>query len=121
MKIEITEQLLWVPTMVNGKGPYAFGIDTGYLGFCLSAHLLTEFGLRENEYERVSLDSLALGDLIFRGFEITVSDNSAISKLVNRRVDGLMGMGFLKYFEFTIDFSASVLSLVQPGGSLPWV
>jgi len=111
MTIEIT-QMPWVPVLVNGKGPYSFGIDTGYLGFCLSSHVVAELHLAESPDGRVSLGSLAVCDLTFRDFEITVRDNSAISKLANRRVDGLLGMGFLKYFQTTLDYPASSLTLV---------
>lgn len=111
MRIEI-DRLPWVSVLVNGKGPYAFGVDTGYLGFCLSADVAAELGLAESKDGLASLSSLALCGLEFRDFQIMLRDNSAVSKGLGRHVDGLMGMGFLKYFETTIDYPASSISLV---------
>ena len=110
MKIELSWMPL-VPVRLNGTGPYLFAVDTGYLGSCVSPGTADALGLTPDEHKDVHLESFEAGDLCFKGFTIFVSDNPKLWELMGERVVGILGMDFLKYYEFSIDYPRSSMSL----------
>jgi predicted aspartyl protease len=106
-----TEPLPFVPLHLNGKGPYIFLVDTGYLGFNLSSHVVEELRLEATDNQVAHVGNLAIGNYSIDDLRINVSDNSRISALMKRKIDGLMGMGFLKYFQTVLDYPESAMSL----------
>jgi predicted aspartyl protease len=111
MRIEIDYMPL-VPVFLNQKGPYTFAVDTGYHGPNVSPKVADELGLKKNEDECVVLETFAVGELLFQDFEIYVSDRPKLWNLLREEIAGVIGMGFLKYFEVTIDYRESTMSLL---------
>jgi len=101
-----------IPVFLNERGPYRLAVDTGYLGLNISPHVAHDLGLKKDENDSVILEAFAVEDLLFRNFDIDVRGNKAISKMIGKDIDGLMGMGLLKYFEVTIDYPASTVFLL---------
>jgi len=101
----------YVPVMVNDSGPYTFLLDTGALGASLSSDVARVFGLEEDGW--VTLGSLGIGTCRWTDLGLGSGDSSAISKLVGRQVDGILGSRFLAWARLavTIDYPNQTLSL----------
>jgi len=110
LRIEAADRA-YVPVMVNDTGPYTFLLDTGALGASLSSDVARAFGLEEDGW--VTLDSLAIGTCRWTDVGLGSGDSSAISKLVGRQVDGVLGSRFLAWASLavTIDYPNQTVSL----------
>ncbi|MFC1525912.1 aspartyl protease family protein [Candidatus Latescibacterota bacterium] len=105
MRID-TEYPLTVPIHLNGAGPYSFLLDTGYSSANLSQAVAGELSLSLDSHGCAVLDTFAVGDLVLPGYQIHVRDDSEspASAVRVKHVDGFLGMGFLKYYQTTIDY-----------------
>jgi hypothetical protein len=110
LRIEAVD-LPYVPVMVNDTGPYAFLLDTGALGASLSSDVARVLGLEEEGW--VTLGSLAIGTRRWTDLGLGSGDNSPISKLVGRQVDGILGSRFFAWagLAVTIDYPNQALCL----------
>ena len=110
LRIEAIDRL-YVPVMVNDSGPHTFLLDTGALGASLSSGVARAFGLEEDGW--VTLGSLGIGTCRWTDVGLGSGDNSAVSKLVGRQVDGILGSRFLAWagLAVTIDYPNETLSL----------
>jgi hypothetical protein len=116
MKIDIDTMPL-LPILLNGKGPYVFAVDTGYLASCVAPATGDALGLEKNEDDCLVLETLEVDALRFEAFEMYVSDNPKLWDLLGSRIAGIIGMDFLKHFEFTIDYPGCGMTLT-PSASL---
>lgn len=118
-----------ITAMVNGRGPYRFGVDTGAPGYLrISPRLSTALGLQPagealtgdpsgRNPVRVStyqVESLAFGGLTFSAIwtsQLSIP-NPALAEL-----DGIIGIGFFESFLLTMDYARGRLTAER--GALP--
>jgi predicted aspartyl protease len=118
-----TKPALLVPTLVNGKGPYEFALDTGAATTVLSQDLANSLGLKAGIASEgigaggrvgvsiTSVDSLAIGEAKQDNLQVAITDLSLLSKAVGTTLAGIIGYNFLKNFKMTIDYSHGILTL----------
>lgn len=115
---------LVVPVHINGEGPHEFVLDTGATLTCVNESLADSLNLPESSgkigvgagvggsgrMRLVSVDSLRLGET--KAFDLTACAlNLSELQTAGIRVDGLLGLNFLKSFRMTLDFGANTLHL----------
>jgi hypothetical protein len=125
IEMDTSQGIPIVSVMVNGRGPYRFGIDSGAQGDArLSARLATELGLMPvgevmtgdpSGNNRTTLpvyrvDTLALGELIFTGVS---TEQLALADAV----DGILALGLFRQWLLTIDYADGRLIVAR--GALP--
>jgi Aspartyl protease/PDZ domain len=116
---------IYVSTMVNGKGPYTFIVDTG--GHCLiSPQLVVELGLKIVGATAMSgagakttaggfthVDEIALGGVRMRnqlGFAAPIY-TPAVEGI---RVEGMVGFEMFRRFAIQIDYGREVMIITDP-------
>lgn len=115
---------LVVPVYLNGQGPHPFVLDTGATLTCINQALADSLDLPERtgqfgvgasvsgagSVRLVGVDSLRVGET--KAFDLTACalDLSQLEQ-AGLRVDGLLGLNFLKSFRMTLDFGANTLHL----------
>lgn len=125
IEMDTSQGIPIVSVMVNGRGPYRFGIDTGAQGYArLSARLATELGLipvgevmtgdpsgnNRRTLPVYRVDRLALGELIFTSIstkQLALAD----------AVDGILALGLFRQWLLTIDYAGGRLIVAR--GALP--
>lgn len=120
-----TKPLVMVPTLVNGRGPYSFAVDTGASATVLSPALADALGIELAESPALTgaggtlnatvgrVATLSVGSATADGLGVVVSDFlGPIGEAVGTRIDGVVGYNFLRGFKVTIDYPGSTLSLV---------
>lgn len=118
-----------ISAMVNGRGPYRFGVDTGASGYLrVTPALAQAIGLRQTGEARAgdpsggatvavpiyAVESLSFGGLTYRGVSTTAIDLPG-PRLAG--VDGIIGIGFFQNMLLTIDYGR--LRLAAGPGALP--
>jgi predicted aspartyl protease len=118
-----------VSAMVNGRGPYRFGVDTGAAGYLrVSPALAQTLGLEQVGEVRAGdpsgrnpvllplyrVDSVALGGLTYSGVSASALSLAGPAGI---DVDGIIGIGFFEELLLTIDYGR--LRLSAGPGSLP--
>jgi len=118
-----------ISAMVNGRGPYRFGVDTGASGYLrVTPALAQAIGLRQTGEARAgdpsggatvavpiyAVESLAFGGLTYSGVSTTAIDLPG-TRLAG--VDGIIGIGFFQSLVLTIDYGG--LRLSAGPGALP--
>jgi hypothetical protein len=119
-----------IEVMVNGKGPFIFGFDTGAQGGPrIDASLVEKLGLKSSGQvqaidpsgrnpqtsETFKLDSMAVGDLRFA--DVTVASRNYKNSPRPLKVDGILGLNLFADYLVTLDFPAKKLRLDK--GQLP--
>jgi hypothetical protein len=127
--VELVGGLPVITAMVNGRGPYRLGVDTGAAGYLRVSPALAEaLGLQPVGEARAGdpsgrnpiripiyqVESLSFGGLTFTGISTT-----PLPQLGPRtpQVDGIIGIGFFEHLLLTIDYGA--LRLSAGPGALP--
>jgi len=127
--LELVDGMPTIIAMVNGRGPYRFGVDTGAAGYLrVSPAVATALGLQQVGEARAGdpsgrnpitipvyrVESLAFGGLTFTGISST-----PLPQLGPRtaRLDGIVGIGFFERLLLTIDYGG--LRLIAEPGALP--
>jgi aspartyl protease len=109
-----------VQVMLNGRGPYRLGVETGSPVTRLTSGVLDSLGLRrsgERDGESlVRLDSLRIGDAVIRDLDVAGGD--AVSQL---GLDGVLGLDACADLLLTVDYPNARLvlsrdSLPEPDG-----
>lgn len=119
-----------IELMVNGQGPFLFGIDTGsQAGPRIDSSLVEKLKLKSSgqvsvsdpssrnpqTVDTVKLDSVAIGNLRFADVE-AISRNYKNSPRP-MKVDGILGLSLFSEYLVTLDFPAKLLRFEQ--GELP--
>lgn len=119
-----------IELMVNGQGPFLFGIDTGAQGDArIDSSLVEKLGLKSSgqvqatdgsgrnpqTIETVKLDSIAIGDLRFNN--VTAGSRNFRNSPRPVKVDGILGLSVFSEYLVTLDFPAKQLRLER--GELP--
>lgn len=116
------EAALVVPVHVNGHGPYDFILDTGATLTCIEEELAQEIGLEPaagvavgtsigaaGRMRLVRIDSLRVGQTTGHGLIGCALDLQRLQQLPGLRIEGLLGLNFLKSFQLTLDFGRKIL------------
>lgn len=115
---------LVVPIHINGQGPHQFVLDTGATMTCVNQALADSLDLPESagriglgvgvgeagRMQLVTIDSLRLGETKAFDLEACTLDLGQLEQ-AGLRVDGLLGLNFLKSFRVTLDFGSHTLHL----------
>jgi predicted aspartyl protease len=123
------QPLLLVPTFVNGRGPYAFMLDTGAVQTLISVQLADALAIEEQAIKGVeaigaggevsilmsTLQSLAVGNAVLEGLLVMVADLGALSKVIGTTIEGVLGYDYLKHFRVVIDYRQKILGLFLGG------
>ena len=116
--------LITVETMVNGKGPFSFIVDTGASHSVISNQtaaklgiLLEEAGCCEATRGRsaqgangavaartTTVDSLKVGDVESRNIEVAIVDLTNLSRTLQQTLDGIIGKNFMQNYKVIIDY-----------------
>lgn len=116
---------VFVSCYVDGKGPYAFVVDTGAGSVVVSTALARALklplraagttsgaGSRSPRIWRTELASFTVGGIRFRGVRAAALDLEEIRRGIGlRRFDGIVGYSVLRRFRMKIDMDASRLTL----------
>jgi predicted aspartyl protease len=118
---------LIVPVYLNGAGPFQLVLDTGATITCVDDGIAQRLELPERRGQigygagvgatgrvrLVGLDSIRVGGAVATDITACVLDLAQL-KAVSPRVDGLLGLNFLRAYRVTLDFERSVLMLQRP-------
>jgi predicted aspartyl protease len=119
-----TKPLILVDTLVNGRGPFQFAIDTGTSTTAISPELAVDFGLSVAPLSPVTtgsstisvsagqVDSLAIDGVSIPNVAVIVGDFLAmLSQVLGVKLDGIIGYNFLKEFKVVLDYPGGILRL----------
>jgi len=119
-----------VEVMVNGKGPFVFGIDTGAQGMArVDSALVEKLGLKTSgsvqgtdpsgrgprAMATVRVESLEIGGLRFSDIEAATRDYNLSPRMP--KIDGILTLNLLSEYLVTLDFRGKVVRAAK--GELP--
>lgn len=119
-----------IELMVNGKGPFVFGIDTGAQGGArIDASLMETLALKSTGQlratdgsgrnpqmaEMVKLESIEIGSLRFA--DVTAGSRNFRKSPRPLNIDGILGLSVFSEYLVTLDYPAKLLRLEK--GELP--
>jgi predicted aspartyl protease len=116
--------VLLIPVFINGQGPFELVLDTGATMTCLDQVLAERLRLPprfaqpsvglgvagSGQVPIVRLDSLRTGAVSATGVSACVLDLAHL-KALGPKVDGLLGLNFLRSYRVTLDFPRNVARL----------
>lgn len=112
---QLQANIIVLKLLVNGI-PKNFALDTGASRSVIAKQDASELGLKEVMKEKgrgaggeievslARLNSLTLGNAVFRDFPCVVADLEEINKAVGGGISGILGFDFLSKFKVTIDY-----------------
>ena len=95
-----------IEVMVNGHGPFLFGIETGsQYGVAMTERLAdaAEVGSRPNGVGRV-IDSLRIGGLVFRNVGTSLHERAPVPG-----IEGMLGIEAFRHLQMTISYATSTV------------
>jgi predicted aspartyl protease len=111
--------LILLETMVNGKGPFRFVLDTGAGVTIISPGLAKKLNIKPHKRKKPdkatgaggtmqiqfgTVKSLKVGEARLERLKVGIMDLSGIGKAIETEIDGIIGYNFLKKFRVTIDY-----------------
>ena len=117
-----------IEVMVNGKGPFVFGFDTGaQAGPRIDSSLVDKLGLKPTGEVQatdpsgrnpqtsvtVKLDSIVIGGLRFA--DVTVASRNYKNSPRPLQIDGILGLSLFADYLVTLDFPAKKLRIEKGG------
>jgi hypothetical protein len=128
--MKIDGGMLTIELMVNGKGPFVFGIDTGAQGGArIDSSLMEKLALKPSGQVRASdgsgrnpqmaeivkLDSIEIGSLRFA--DVTAGSRNYRKSPRPLNIDGILGLSVFAEYLVTLDYPAKLLRIEK--GELP--
>jgi predicted aspartyl protease len=110
------QALILLETVVNGKGPYRFVLDTGASLTMISPQLAENLDVKREEAQKATgaggnvdihfgiVQSLAVGETRLEAMRVGIMDLTGISKVIETDIDGIVGYNFLSKFRVLIDY-----------------
>jgi clan AA aspartic protease (TIGR02281 family) len=116
--------IIFVETMVNGKGPFNFVVDTGASHSVITNQTAEKIGIPlegaeccESMHGRSALgaggvvaartttvDSIRVSDVEVKDIEVAIADLTNISTALQQTLDGIIGRNFMQGFRVIIDY-----------------
>jgi predicted aspartyl protease len=123
--VEFNHGMPLVKVMVNDEGPFTFLIDTGAGATLVATSLAERLGLEATgtneigdptdpeavKVNRFELTTLTLGDVRFE----TVGVTELPDEIGHGMFDGVIGLGLVRDFTFTLDYTENELRLSEDG------
>jgi predicted aspartyl protease len=122
--------LVLVDTVVNGKGPYPFAVDTGASTSVIASDLARAAGILGRAAPAMTggggavsasvgtIQSVAIGDATRENLPVLIAGFlTLISQATGARMDGIVGYNFLRKFQVVIDYPNSRLTFLPAAGS----
>lgn len=128
-RIESGKPIITVDTIVNGKGPFNFVVDTGASHTVISNQTAEKLGLNENSpgccgsagrsaqgaggpvaARTTAVESIRVGDVEVNNIEVALIDLMSLSK----DWDGIIGYTFMKNYRVIIDYPKQQISFEKP-------
>lgn len=124
----LIDNRVFVPTMLNGHGPYRMVLDTGADTGGVSLAVMAEIGAVAQGRERTGgagesrvmvvktrIASLRIGRAEFRNLPAIAQNFTALGDVIGfRRFDGILGQQVFRRYVVDIDFARSTLKLIEP-------
>jgi predicted aspartyl protease len=113
-----------VPVKINDQGPFWFVLDTGANGISISPSLSKRLGIPEGNQgwsqtagaQAYPFRYGAVKSIQFGGARVSDSWVAIHEMTQNADYDGVLGMGFLRNFMFSIDFRAQQIDIPSESG-----
>ncbi|MFN0152263.1 MAG: aspartyl protease family protein [bacterium] len=117
--------------MVNGRGPYAFFLDTGAGATCIDEGVARDLGLEQAgaieakgiggsvTVSYVRVDTLAIGTLSLLSQKLVAIPLANIPGIESMGVRGILGYDFFSRFVVRLDYERELLSIYAPGAFTP--
>lgn len=87
----------FVPTLINGKGPFWLLLDTGCIGCRITPQIAETLGTKADKDGIICLQTIEIGSAKWENIRFGVGDESAAKRFLRRDFDGFLGNGFLYY------------------------
>jgi predicted aspartyl protease len=126
------EPLVLVPATVNDAGPFRFLLDTGSANVAVGEHIAEEAQVDlqdrgegysgvdgDHTYSNGCVRSVVVAGRRIEQVAVVVRPLDRVAETAGTVIDGILGFPFLRHFRLTIDYSASVISLVEEALSAP--
>jgi len=124
-RIESGKPIITVDTIVNGKGPFNFVVDTGASHTVISNQTAEKLGLNQNSLgccesagrsaqgaggpvaaRTATVESVRVEDVEVKNLEVALIDLTSLSK----NWDGIIGYTFMKNYRVVIDYPRQQIS-----------
>ncbi len=131
--IDFIDNRVFVQTKVDGKGPFAFLLDTGSSSATIDSTLMKRLRLKPKGggetggagektvgYETVHLKSLTLGDLALGAMDVPALDGQPLARVVGfQHFDGVLGAEIFADHVVTIDVGNARLTVEDTAHFVP--
>jgi len=123
ISVDIRSGIVFVPTTIDGKGPFWFELDSGFQNCAVDRAVASRLGLRIGEtqhreapggvIERATISGarLRVGGHEIPDAAISALDLSPFGMFFGRRPDGILGYDFFRTYVVEIDYEKNVLTL----------
>lgn len=124
--VGVSAGVVLVPTMVDGRGPLWFVLDTGSTTVVVSekaaeltgmrietrrGSIVTEAGRSEGDVRQAMLREIRIGNASYRFPTALVMDLDGISRGIGRPVDGILGVPLMRAHLWEIDADGATLRI----------
>ena len=127
LRFELIDNRVFVPATVNGRGPFAFILDTGAPGWFMSQELARNLRIAPSSHKPISgagegssaaealrIDAIDIGGAHFENQQALATAFGPINQVIGfRAVDGIVGTPVFERFTVDLDFQTKTLSLVD--------
>jgi predicted aspartyl protease len=125
----VGEQMLIVPVLINGCGPFDFVLDTGSSRTIVDKKLASQLALKADgsedftsltRTERLALgrlDEIRLASAVVRDAEVGIVALDGL-KAIYGRARGILGEDFFSHFDFLLDYRRHTLTFEKGSGDL---
>jgi hypothetical protein len=125
---ELLANAIFIPVIVNGKGPYLFAVDTGSYNSVIASEVAGELGVKGSTHFRAvgagsdSSDASTVASLAFiLPGDVTVATKmgamvsmAGLWPLIGKRFYGDIGHDILQRFVIEIDYAKQTMTLYDP-------
>ena len=127
--VRLGGQIVVVPVILNGRGPFQFVLDTGTDSSLIDVHLAEELGLNavdeltlltaagQKTVPRMFVKTASVGQAIGQDLELLATDLDSVFR--GTTVRGVLGQDFLQAFDILLDYKKGVVTFLSPGSAPP--
>jgi hypothetical protein len=130
IRFERHENLIFVPVRLNGSDALWFILDSGSSRMLVdegvakrlefpvgAASTVQGAGLGRIPVQRIAAPvDIVVGEVRSAGHQFDSIDLAGVSRVVGRRIDGILGYELFSRFVVTVDYAARTLELEEPSG-----